>query len=293
MSNLVRDNKVLARKVLRDIKKWLSHSEIQLYGRDVHTYFQTDFYKMNTMYKGYSHIYVHTLPDDSFITIEDKDRVLIGVDFDKVLYKDNLYIADYRGTSLGDSLYSLATSYFNTVMSDIKIGDGDYIKLLKEFKDMFGFVINTGNTGNIGNTGNTDNIDELVSLLGMYNKSTPELSDERDRLLDCIARYLDKQLDTAVNDLLSRMYILGAEIQDRDRVLLLANLDFKKNRFTMYNSIVTSPKWKILKGAKNNPMSFDLSELVKSKGNFKTRHIKIEFNFRNVDEYKDNTLYLI
>lgn len=89
------------------------------------------------------------------------------------------------------------------------------------------------------------------------------------------------------------MYILGAEIQGRDRVLLLANLDFKKNRFTMYNSIVTSPKWKILKGAKNNPMSFDLSELVKSKGNFKTRHIKVEFNFRNVDEYKDNTLYLI
>lgn len=59
MFNLVRDNKVLARKVLRDIKKWLSHSEIQLYGRDVHTYFQTDFYKMNTMYKGYSHIYIY------------------------------------------------------------------------------------------------------------------------------------------------------------------------------------------------------------------------------------------
>ena len=290
MSNLVRDNKVLVRKVLRDIKKWLSHSEIQLYARDVHTYFQTDFYKVNTIYKGYSHIYVHTLPDDSFITIEDKDRVLIGVDFDKVLYKDNLYIADYRGTSLGDSLYSLATSYFNTVMSDIKIGDGCYIKLLKEFKDMFGFVINTGN---IGNTGNTDNIDELVSLLGMCENSIPELRKERERLLDCIARYLDKQLSNAVNDLLSRMYIRNAEIQGRDRVLLLANLDFKKNRFTMYNSLVSSAKWKILKGAKNNPMSFDLSELVKSKGNFKTRHINVEFNFRNVDEYKNNTLYLI
>lgn len=127
----------------------------------------------------------------------------------------------------------------------------------------------------------------------MCENSIPELRKERERLLDCIARYLDKQLDTAVNDLLSRMYILGAEIQDRDRVLLLANLDFKKNRFTMYNSIVPSPRWKILKGAKNNPMSFDLSELVKSKGNFKTRHIKVEFNFRNVDEYKDNTLYFI
>lgn len=44
MSNLVRDNKVLVRKVLRDIKKWLSHSEILLYGRDVNTYFQTEVF---------------------------------------------------------------------------------------------------------------------------------------------------------------------------------------------------------------------------------------------------------
>ena len=278
MSNLVRDNKVLARKVLRDIKKWLSHSEIQLYGRDVHTYFQTDFYKMNTMYRGYSHIYVHTLPDDSFITIEDKDRVLIGVDFDKVLYKDNLYIADYRDNPLWDTLHELALTYFNNVMSRIIHSNGDYIELVEELKDVFGFVINA---------------DELVSLLGMYNNSISDLFDEKVRLLDCIARYLDMQLGNAVEDLIRRMYIPSHEIQGRDRVLLLANLDFKKNRFTMYNSIVPSSKWKILKGAKNNPMSFDLSELVKSKGNFKTRHIKIEFNFRNVDEYKDNTLYLI
>ena len=89
------------------------------------------------------------------------------------------------------------------------------------------------------------------------------------------------------------MYIRNAEIQGRNRVLLLANLDFKKNRFTMYNSLVSSAKWEILKGAKNNPMSFDLSELVKSKGNFKTRYIEVDFSFRNVDEYKNNTLYLI
>ena len=113
------------------------------------------------------------------------------------------------------------------------------------------------------------------------------------RGIDYIARYLDKQLSNAVNDLLSRVYIRNAEIHGRDRVLLLANLDFKKNRFTMYNSLVSSAKWKILKGAKNNPMSFDLSELVNSKGNFKTRHIEVDFSFRNVDEYKNNTLYLI
>lgn len=285
LSNLTRDNKVLTRKVLRDIKKWLSKTEIQLYGLVVHTYFQTDFYKMNTMYKGFSHIYVHTLPDDSFIIIEDKDKVLIGVDFDKVLHKDNLYIADYGGTFLGDILYSLAELYFNNVMYDVIHHKGDYTKLLDELKDVFGFVIDNG----INNGKN----DELVSLLGMYNKSTPELIGERDRLLDCIVRYLDKQLDTAVNDLISRIYIRNAEIQGRDRVLLLANLDFKKNRFTMYNSIVPSSKWKIVKGAKNNPMSFDLSELVNSKGNLKTRHIKVDFNFRNVKEYKDNTLYLI
>lgn len=287
MSSLIRDNKVLVRKVMRDIKRWLSDAEIQLYGRDVHTYFQTDFYKINTMYKGYSHIYVHTLPDDSFITIEDKDSVLIGVDFDKLLHKDNLYIADFKGTFIGESLDSLATSYFNAVMYRVANGRGDYTKLLDELKGVFGFVINTGNIGS------TDNIDELLSLLGMYNMSTPELLGERERLLDYIVEYLEKQLDTAVNDLLSRMYIRGAEIQGRDRVLLLANLDFKKNRFTMYNSIVPSSKWKIVKGAKNSPMSFDLSDVVSSKGNLKTRFLKVDFGFSNVSNYKNNTLYLI
>lgn len=284
MGNLVRDNKVLTRKVLRDIKKWISHSEIRLYGRDVNTYFQTEFFKMNSMFRWFPRVFVHTFPDDSFIIIDDKDKVLIGVDFDKIPY-NNLYIEDSRSNSLEDVLHILALEYFNNVMSKVTDDIGSYTKLVKELKDVFRFVIDKGIT-------NGKN-DELVSLLGMYNKSTPELSDERDRLLDCIARYLDKQLSNAVNDLLSRVYIRNAEIQGRDRVLLLANLDFKKNRFTMYNSLVSSAKWKILKGAKNNPMSFDLSELVKSKGNFKTRHIEVDFSFRNVDEYKNNTLYLI
>ena len=284
MSNLVRDNKVLARKVLRDIKKWLSHSEIRLYGRDVNTYFQTEVFKMNSMFRWFPRVFVHTFPDDSFIIIDDKDKVLIGVDFDKIPY-NNLYIEDSRGNSLEDVLYVLALEYFNNVMSKVTDDIGSYTKLVKELKDVFRFVIDKGI--------NSGKNDELASLLGMYNKSTPELSDERDRLLDCIARYLDKQLSNAVNDLLSRVYIRNAEIQGRDRVLLLANLDFKKNRFTMYNSLVSSAKWKILKGAKNNPMSFDLSELVNSKGNFKTRNIEVDFSFRNVDEYKNNTLYLI
>ena len=284
MGNLVRDNKVLTRKVLRDIKKWISHSEIRLYGRDVNTYFQTEFFKMNSMFRWFPRVFVHTFPDDSFIIIDDKDKVLIGVDFDKIPY-NNLYIEDSRSNSLEDVLHILALEYFNNVMRKVTDDIGSYTKLVKELKDVFRFVIDKGIT-------NGKN-DELVSLLGMYNKSTPELSDERDRLLDCIARYLDKQLSNAVNDLLSRVYIRNAEIQGRDRVLLLANLDFKKNRFTMYNSLVSSAKWKILKGAKNNPMSFDLSELVKSKGNFKTRHIEVDFSFRNVDEYKNNTLYFI
>lgn len=284
MVNLVRDNKVLTRKVLRDIKKWLSHSEIRLYGRDVNTYFQTEVFKMNSMFRWFPHVFVNTFPDDSFIIIDDKDKVLIGVDFDKIPY-NNLYIEDSRSNSLEDVLHVLALEYFNNVMSKVTRENDSYTKLVKELKDVFGFVIDSSI--------NSGNNDELVSLLGMYNKSTPELSDERDRLLDCIARYLDKQLSNAVNDLLSRVYIRNAEIQGRDRVLLLANLDFKKNRFTMYNSLVSSAKWKILKGAKNNPMSFDLSELVKSKGNFKTRYIEVDFSFRDVDEYKNNTLYLI
>lgn len=284
MGNLVRDNKVLVRKVLRDIKKWLSHSEIRLYGRDVNTYFQTEVFKMNSMFRWFPRVFVNTFPDDSFIIIDDKDKVLIGVDFDKIPY-NNLYIEDSRSNSLEDVLHVLALEYFNNVMSKVTDDIGSYTKLVKELKDVFRFVIDKGI--------NSGKNDELVSLLGMYNKSTPELSDERDRLLDCIASYLDKQLSNAVNDLLSRVYIRNAEIQGRDRVLLLANLDFKKNRFTMYNSIVSSARWKILKGAKNNPMSFDLSELVKSKGNFKTRHIEVDFSFRNVDEYKNNTLYLI
>lgn len=284
MSNLVRDNKVLARKVLRDIKKWLSHSEIRLYGRDVNTYFQTDFYKMNSMFHWFPRVFVHTFPDDSFIIIDDKDKVLIGVDFDKIPY-NNLYIEDSRDNSLEDILHTLALEYFNNVMSKVTDDIGSYTKLVKELKDVFGFVIDSSINGGRN--------DELVNLLGMYSGSTPELKDEKDRLLDCIARYLDRQLSNAVNDLLSRVYIRNAEIQGRDRVLLLANLDFKKNRFTMYNSLVSSSRWKILKGAKNNPMSFDLSELVNSKGNFKTRYIEVDFSFRNVDEYKDNTLYLI
>lgn len=284
MGHLIRDNKVLVRKVLRDIKKWLSHSEIRLYGRDVNTYFQTEVFKMNSMFRWFPRVFVHTFPDDSFIIIDDKDKVLIGVDFNKIPY-NNLYIEDSRGNSLEDVLYVLALEYFNNVMSKVTDDIDSYTKLVKELKDVFRFVIDKGI--------NSGKNDELDSLLGMYNKSTPELSDERDRLLDCIARYLDKQLSNAVNDLLSRVYIRNAEIQGRDRVLLLANLDFKKNRFTMYNSLVSSAKWKILKGAKNNPMSFDLSELVKSKGNFKTRHIEVDFSFRNVDEYKNNTLYLI
>ena len=280
MSNLVRDNKVLVRKVLRDIKSWLSDAEIQLYGLDIYTYFQTDFYKSNTMYKAYSHIYVHTLPDDSFIIIEDKDKVLIGVDFDKVLYNDNLYIADFRDTSLGDSLYILASLYFNTVCYDVVRHNGDYTELVKELKDVFGFVINT-------------DTDELVSLLGMYNNSTPELREERERLLDCIVKYLEKQLDTAINDLISRMYVRNAEIQGRDRVLLLANLDFKKSRFTMYNSVIPSSRWKIVRGAKNLPMSFDLSDVVSSHHSLKTRSLKVDFGFSGVSNYKNNTLYLI
>lgn len=284
MSSLVRDNKVLVRKVLRDIKKWLSHSEIRLYGRDVNTYFQTEVFKMNSMFRWFPRVFVNTFPDDSFIIIDDKDKVLIGVDFDKIPY-NNLYIEDSRSNSLEDVLYVLALEYFNNVMSKVTDDIGSYTKLVKELKDVFRFVIDKGI--------NSGKNDELDSLLGMYNKSTPEISDERDRLLDCIARYLDKQLSNAVNDLLSRVYIRNAEIQGRDRVLLLANLDFKKNRFTMYNSLVSSAKWKILKGAKDNPMSFDLSELVNSKGNFKTRHIEVDFSFRNVDEYKNNTLYLI
>jgi hypothetical protein len=284
MSNLVRDNKVLVRKVLRDIKKWLSHSEIRLYGRDVNTYFQTEVFKMNSMFRWFPRVFVNTFPDDSFIIIDEKDKVLIGVDFDKIPY-NNLYIEDSMSNSLEDVLHVLALEYFNNVMSKVTDDIGSYTKLVKELKDVFRFVIDKGI--------NSGKNDELASLLGMYNKSTPELSDERDRLLDCIARYLDKQLSNAVNDLLSRVYIRNAEIQGRDRVLLLANLDFKKNRFTMYNSLVSSAKWKILKGAKNNPMSFDLSELVNSKGNFKTRYIEVDFSFRNVDEYKNNTLYLI
>lgn len=81
-------------------------------------------------------------------------------------------------------------------MSKVTDDIGSYTKLVKELKDVFRFVIDKGIT-------NGKN-DELVSLLGMYNKSTPELSDEMDRLLDCIARYLDKQLSNAVND-----YYLG------------------------------------------------------------------------------------
>lgn len=286
LSSLTRDNKVLTRKVLSYIKKWLSKTEIQLCGHDVHTYFQTDFFKMNTMYSVYSQIYVHTLPDDSFITIEDTDRVLIGIDFDKVLYKNNIAIYDYMSNFLWGTLHFLALKYFNTVMYHKVTRENDsYTKLIKELKEVFGFVIDSG----INNGRN----DELVNLLGMYNNSTAELSDERDRLLVCIANYLEEQVDNAVDDLVHRMYISNAEIQDRNRVLVIANLDFKKNRFTMYDSSKPSSKWKIVKGAKNNPMSFDLSEAIGNLRGVRTRSLQVDIGFSNVSNYKDNTLYLI
>lgn len=282
---MTRDNKVLTRKVLSYIKKWLSKTEIQLCGHDVHTYFQTDFFKMNTMCSGYSQIYVHTLPDDSFITIEDTDRVLIGIDFDKVLY-NNIAIYDYMGNFLGCTLHFLALKYFNIVMYRKVTRENDsYTKLIKELKEVFGFVIDSSINGGRN--------DELVNLLGMYNNSTAELSDERDRLLDCIANYLEEQVDNAVDDLVHRMYISNAEIQDRNRVLVIANLDFKKNRFTMYDSSKPSSKWKIVKGAKNNPMSFDLSEAIGNLRSVRTRSLQVDIGFSNVSNYKDNTLYLI
>jgi hypothetical protein len=238
------------------------------------------------MYSDYSQIYVHTLPDDSFITIEDTDRVLIGIDFDKVLYKNNIAIYDYMSNFLEGTLHFLALKYFNTVMYHKVTRENDsYTKLIKELKEVFGFVIDSSINGGRN--------DELVNLLGMYNNSTAELSDERDRLLDCIANYLEEQVDNAVDDLVHRMYISNAEIQDRNRVLVIANLDFKKNRFTIYDSSKPSSKWKIVKGAKNNPMSFDLSESIGNLRGVRTRSLQVDISFSNVSNYKDNTLYLI
>ena len=51
------------------------------------------------MFRWFPRVFVHTFPDDSFIIIDDKDKVLIGVDFDKIPY-NNLYILKILGVIL-------------------------------------------------------------------------------------------------------------------------------------------------------------------------------------------------
>ena len=284
MVNLVRDNKVLTRKIFHNLKSWLNYTQFQIAGSCA-ICFWSSFCKINAVPQTYSYMYFKRIPDDSFVVIEDtnKDMVLIGIDFSTLLTRDNFVIGKASRASIQMDTNNMAKWYVKTALTRLKSRGSMYIydDLVRELRDVFGYVV----TGSISGDVYTD----LLELLDSQTTFTTE----RDRLLDCIANYLEEQVDNAIDDLAHRMYISNAEIQGRNKVLVIANLDFKKNRFTMYNSLVSSAKWKILKGAKNNPMSFDLSELVNSKGNFKTRYIEVDFSFRNVDEYKNNTLYLI
>lgn len=429
MGNLARDNKVLTCKIFHNLKSWLKYTKVDIC-KSCSPYFWTDFCKINSVYRSYSYVYFKHIPEDSFVTINDmkNDRVLIGIDFNKLLFRDNIVIEKGSGLTIQKNVYNMATTYLKSVSTVLKDkGKGKstlcYVDLVKELRDVFGYVVTGSSSGDVytdlleilnsqttlkterqklldsiaryfsnqlddaiddylhrielfgGELSDRDNIllianinykkgtvtlprmsyvstgwnilkgakrnfydinavtevlrsgkgsprendsytklikelkevfgfvidssinggrnDELVNLLGMYNNSTAELSDERDRLLDCIANYLEEQVDNAVDDLVHRMYISNAEIQDRNRVLVIANLDFKKNRFTIYDSSKPSSKWKIVKGAKNSPMSFDLSESIGNLRGVRTMSLQVDISFSNVSNYKDNTLYLI
>lgn len=286
MGNLIRDNKVLTKKIIQGIKGWLKHTQINIAGSCA-VYFWTNFCKTNAIPQTYPFRYFKHIPDDSFVVIDDtdKDRVLIGIDFNTLLTRDNFVIEKSSGASIQKDLNNMAKWYLNTAFAKLKSGGKSkstliYDDLVRELRDLFGYVVTGSHSGDV-----------YTDLLEILDPQIT-LKTERQKLLDSIASYFSSQLDGAIDNFLSRMSLFGGELSDRDNILLIANINYKKGTITIPRSYV-STGWDILKGSKKNSYVINAVVDVLRSGSGSPRELTIVTSIHNPSEYKDNTLYII
>ena len=285
MSNLIRDNKVLTQKIIYNIKNQLKGTRVDI-SKSCSPYFWTDFCKINSVYRIYPYVYFKHIPEDSFVTINDvkNNRVLFGIDFNKLLFRDNIVIEKGSGLTIQKNVYNIATTYLKTVSAVLRDegkskGSLIYVDLVRELRDVFGYVVTGSNSGDV-----------YTDLLELLNSQTT-LKTERQKLLDSIAEYFNKQLDGAIDNFLSRVTLFGGELSDRDNILLIANINYKKGTISLPRGGYVSFVWNILKCAKKS--SYDIStinEILRS-GSYKKLDVSVSIN--NRIDFKDNTLYLI
>lgn len=285
MSNLVRDNKVMTHKIFQGLKKWLKYTQINIPGSCT-SGFWSKFCKVNSLSQIYSFMYFKHIPDDSFVVIDDtkKDRVLIGVDFNKLLTRDNFVIEESGGELIQNSTYHMATLYLTTALNVLNskgISSLCYVDLVRELRDLFGYVVTGSNSGDV-----------LDDLLDIVNPKT-SLKTERQELLDCIARYFSRQIDSAIDNFLSRIQLFGGELSGRDNILLIANINYKKGTITIPSVGRVSTVWDILKGSKKNSYDIDSFVAILRSGAGSPRELSVVTSINNPSVYEYGTLYLI
>mgnify|MGYP001022451034 CR=1 FL=1 len=283
MNHLVRDNKVMTRKIFHGFKKWLDGTEVSITIGGA-PYFWSNFCKINALTKLHFNIGFKHIPEDSYVIIDDvkKDCVLIGIDFNKLLYRGNfIAIADRNGFKIQDSTYSMATDYLDKVSFRLRqFKNVDYMDFVAELRDVFGYIVPFSGD------------DMLVNLLGILNHNTI-LKAERQELLDKIAGYFSKQLDDAIDNFLSRMHLYKGELPDRDNIVLLANINYKKGTVNVFKTGYVSTGWNILKGSKKGSVDIDVVDSVLRSGNGSPRALHIAAHIDGVGSLKDSTLYII
>ena len=285
MVNLVRDNKVLTRKIFHNLKKWLTYTRVSIYG-SCSPCFMTNFCKINSVYRMYSYVYFKHIPDDSFVVIDDikNGRVLIGIDFNTLLTRDNIVIEKGSGLTIQKNVYNIATTYLKSVsivLRDKGKSTLCYVDLVKELRDVFGYVVTGSASGDV-----------YTDLLEILDPQTT-LKTERQKLLDIIASYFSEHLDDAIDDYLHRIELFGGELSDRDNILLIANINYKKGTVTLPRMSYVSTGWNILKGAKRNSYDINAVTEVLRSGKGSPRELDVVTSIHSPSEYKDNTLYII
>lgn len=283
MVNLVRDNKVLTRKIFQGLKSWLNYAKVSIYG-SCSPCFMTNFCKINSVYRLYPYVYFKHIPDDSFVVIDDikNSRVLIGIDFNTILTRDNIVIEKGSGLTIQKNVYNMATTYLKSVSAVLKDKGKStliYVDLVRELRDVFGYVVTGSASGDV-----------YTDLLEILDPQTT-LKTERQKLLDSIAGYFSEHLDDAIDGYLHRMELFGGELSDRDNILLIANINYKKGTVTLPRISYVSTGWNILKGAKRN--SYDVNAVTEVLRSGSPRELSVIISIHSPSEYKDNTLYII
>ena len=285
MVNLVRDNKVLTRKIFHNLKNWITYTRVSING-SCSPCFMTNFCKFNSVYRLYSYVYFKHIPDDSFVVIDDikNGRVLIGIDFNTLLTRDNIVIEKGSGLTIQKDVYNIATTYLRSVFAVLKDKGKSkstlcYDDLVRELRDVFGYDVIGSASGDVYN-----------DLLEILDPQTT-LKTERQKLLDSIAGYFSNQLDDAIEGYLHRIELFGGELSDRDNILLIANINYKKGTVTLPRRSYMSTGWSILKGAKRD--SYDINDIIDVLRSGSPRELSVSTSIHNPSEYKDNTLYII